>query len=77
MNILLGKETDDTGILYSIDDYAERIKNSAEMNFARWPIMKNASTVAKTGDTFEKNIVFLKNFITEREDFLNELWLGE
>lgn len=77
MNILLGKETDDTGILYSIDEYAERIKNSAEMNFARWPIMKNASTVAKTGDTFEKNIVFLKNFITEREGFLNELWLGE
>ena len=77
MNVLLGNETDSSEKLVSIDEYAEKIKDSAEMNFTRWPIMKNSSTVAKTGNTFEKNISYLKDFLSERKAFLDELWLGE
>lgn len=77
INILLGTETDETGKLLSIDAYVEKIQESADMNFARWPIMKNSSTVAQTGNTFEKNITYLKSFLEERKSFLDELWLGE
>ena len=77
INILLGAEIDETGKMLSIDEYVEKIQKSAEMNFIRWPIMKNASTVAQTGNTFEKNIAYLKDFLTERKDFLDKLWLVE
>lgn len=77
MNILLGTETDETGTLRSIDEYAKDIQKSAEMNFARWPIPKSSSTAAQTGNTFEANITYLKNFIRERQSFLDETWLGE
>lgn len=77
IEILLGKARDDAGKLLSIDEYAERIQDSAAMNFVRWPISKKATTAANTGDTFEKNIDYLKNFLTVRETFLDQLWLGQ
>ena len=77
MNILLGEETDETGTLLSIQQYAEAIRASAEMNFTRWPNKKNASTVAKTGYTFDENIDFLVDFVSVRRDYLKETWLGE
>ena len=77
IEILLGKARDDAGKLLSIDEYAERIQDSAKMNFVRWPLSKKVTTVADTGNTFEKNIDYLKNFLTVREAFLDQLWLGQ
>ena len=74
MEILLGRRTDETGTLKSLDEYAEEIRASADMNFIRWPISANPSTAAKTGATFSLNITYLKNFIAERYDFLCGEW---
>ena len=72
--ILLGKEKDESGCLRSVDEYAALIKASADMDFTRWPRPANPSSVAKTGNTFEKNITYLKNFIAERYEFLQGEW---
>ena len=77
VDILLGAAEDETGKLRSIDAYVEDIRQSAEMNFVRWPMLKHTSAVAKTGYTFDMNIDYLKNFITERKAFLDGLWLNE
>ena len=75
LEILLGmKQAPEGSVLQSLDDYAASLKDSAEMNFVRWPAMKNPSTVANTGHTFEMNIDYLRNFIEERYAFLNAEW---
>ena len=75
--ILLG-EKPGNGTLKSIAEYAADIKDSAEMTFQAFPISKKStSNLANTGDTFDKNIAFLTNYLTERRDFLNEEWSAE
>jgi hypothetical protein len=77
MSILTGKEKDENGILRSVDEYAESIADSAAMNFIRWPIVKNSSMIAKTGDTWEENLSYLKSFISCRLDWLSSQWQEE
>ena len=75
MRILIGKEVDENGDLKSIDEYAQAIADSAAMNFTRWTIVKNSSSVAQTGDTWEENLSFLKAFISSRLDWLSGQWV--
>lgn len=77
MQILLGNGSDPEGTLLSLDEYAESLRSSADMNIIRWPRHKNPTTVAQTGYTFDENIDFLKNFLAERVESLDELWLSE
>ena len=74
IRVLLGQETDESGVLQSIEQYAENIRASADMNFIRWPMKKGSANYANTGKTFDANITFLTNFISERYDFLQEEW---
>ena len=74
MNILLGEEKDPLGRILSIDEYADEIRASAAMDFLRWPRSKNPSTVAQTGATLDENLTFLKNFISQRRDWLDKQW---
>ena len=76
MQILLGqREGGDT--LRSLEEYADEIRLSTDMNLIRWPRAKKPNTVAQTGYTFDENVDFLKSFISERMQFLNDLWLGD
>ena len=77
IEILLGMRETDGGAMKSLDDYAAFIAESAEMNSIRWPALKNPSTVANTGHTFELNIEFLRKFLQDRYAFLNKEWAGE
>ena len=77
LEILLGLREAPTNGLRSLDDYAKSIEASAAMNLVRWPALKNPSTVAKTGHTFEMNIDYLREFLQERYEFLNKEWAAE
>lgn len=77
VQILLGEDISPRGSLRSLDEYADAIRLSAEMNVIRWPRQKNPSTVAQTGYTFDENIDFLKAFLTERMAYLDGLWAAE
>lgn len=77
VQILLGADITPKGSLRSLEDYADAIRGSADMNVIRWPRNKNPSTVAQTGYTFDENIDFLKAFLTERLNYLDGLWGAE
>ena len=64
--------------LMSVDEYAETVRDSAVMDRIRWPRLAAAgkTTVAWTGNTFDDNISFLKNFLQKRIEFLDEAWGG-
>ena len=77
MSILLGEEKDEGGTLLSVDEYAENLRASANMNFIRWPMLTftaDSENVARTGYTYDDNITYLKNFISSRRDFLQTQW---
>nr|MBR4280186.1 CotH kinase family protein [Clostridia bacterium] len=77
LEILLGLREAEDSVLKSLDAYAAAIEDSAAMNLVRWPALKNPSTVAKTGHTFEMNIDYLRKFLRERYEFLNKEWAAE
>ncbi len=77
LEILLGLREAPANGLCSLDDYAKSIEDSAAMNLVRWPALKNPSTVAKTGHTFEMNIDYLRKFLQDRYEFLNKEWAAE
>lgn len=76
VRILLGKEEDPEGVLLSIDQYVAQFRDSADMNFIRWPISKSGAPKnnRRTGLTFDENITFLKNVLEKRYAFLDEKW---
>lgn len=54
-------------ITQKIDEYASAVRQSAKMNEKRW----------KKENTFEKAIKELKIYLTEKVDFLNQIWLED
>ena len=76
MRILLGEETDPSGTLRSLADYAEEVAASAAMDNLRWPIpeTRSAWTNLDTGDTPEENLAFLQDYIRRRLAFLEQEW---
>ena len=77
MRILLGQEKDPLGRLLSVDEYAEAIAKSNDMNVIRWPIQRlNSSSVnqARTGYTVAANLDYLKDFMTRRYNYLESVW---
>ena len=77
VRILLGQETDETGGLLSVDEYAAAIDSSAVMNAIRWPIphlTTGSANAARPGSTIEENLTYLKNFISRRYDYLESIW---
>ena len=74
LRILSGLDTDETGGLLSVREYAARIEKSARMNFTLWPMRQSSENIASTGKTFAKNIDYLEDFITKRMAYLDGLW---
>ena len=57
-----------------IDQYADHIKESVEMDMLRWDY---ASFGAGHYESHENNVRYLKFFLAKRLEFLDEEWLGE
>lgn len=69
IQILLGNETDPTGTLLSIDQYAFQVRASANADLLRWPnSVRNAypNFNAKTGNDFSAQVEYLKRYLTQR-----------
>ena len=73
LRILTGQEKDPEGQLLSLAEYAEKITESAEMNFMRWPIAKKKNS-SRTGLTWEANVSFLEGILEQRYNTLDTLW---
>ncbi len=74
VDVLLGKKEDAEGRIRSLDQYREEIRESAEMNFVRWPMGNTKKNLAECGDTFDENVDYLKAFLEERQAFLESEW---
>ena len=71
VEILLGKKkADPDGIIRSLDEYKERISASANMNFKKWLVNKEA-TQQNAGVSFDHAVEYLKNWLTKRADWMN------
>ncbi len=71
--ILLGEaEAPEGSVLCSLDEYTERIRKSAEMNYARWGIPR--VTDEKAGGSFENAAAYLKRWIAARTAFMDEVY---
>lgn len=78
--ILLGQEKDPQGILRSIDEYAAEVRVSAETDFFRWPFPFSPELErynVETGDSFDGQIAFLKDYLSVRLGALDAFFLGE
>ena len=75
VKILFGQAEDPEGRLRSLDAYTEEIAASAEMNFVRYPFMKNPWSDIDTGATFADNIAYLRDFMQQRAAWLETAWL--
>ncbi len=73
--ILLGEKKDPNGIIKSIDEYAEEVRTSQLCDAVRWPydyIWRSSQPLNKaTGTDFDKQVNYLRNFITQRVPALN------
>lgn len=74
IGILLGEMEDPTGTLLSLDAYAAPIAASAEMDLIRWPYKTIDPNVAFSGRDLNSSVEFLKNWLTQRRDFLDQKW---
>lgn len=69
--ILLGSKRDGyDGILVSLDEYADRIEKSAEMNFARWGYQSKAT--GPNGKNFRDAVRILKDWISRRTEYMDK-----
>ena len=74
LEILLGKR-EETDLLKSLDTYAKAIEKSVEMDYVRYPSLKEPkSSDIQTGRNLAENIDYLKNYITRRMNFLAREW---
>ena len=70
MDILLGETAGgEDHVLKSIDEYAEQIRRSAEMNFERWGVNDQASRQA--GGSFDNAVAYLKKWIRTRVNYMD------
>jgi hypothetical protein len=80
IQILLGRETDPQGILRSIDEYAAEVRVSAETDFFRWPFPFSPELKRynlDSGNSFDGQIAFLKDYLSVRLGALDAFFLGE
>ena len=72
--ILLGEKTDPLNHLHSLDDYATSITVAAQLDSIRWPYEKISPNVANSGTDLASSITFLKEWLTQRRDYLDKTW---
>ena len=65
---LLEPSEDGAGCVRTIQEYADAIRDSAAMNYARWGVGKEAASFA--GTSFDSAVKYLKKWIRERTDWM-------
>jgi hypothetical protein len=69
--VLLGeKETEPEGVIRSLDEYAEQIRDSAAMNSRRWP-GGGGTTGRGAGGDFDNAIRYMKEWISARTEWMD------
>lgn len=77
VEVLLGqREAEPDGIVRSLDEYRERISASADMNYKRWLVNKEA-TQLNAGVSFDHAVEYLKNWISRRAEWMNSEYTAE
>ena len=74
MAIILGEEEDPTGTLQSIDELAEELAASNEMDFIKWPYRRLQGNHGYGSEKLSENIEHLKKVVTMRRDYLKSMW---
>lgn len=72
--MLLEDSISGTDRLKSVKQYGESIKSSAEMNFSRWDTLGDNITGIFTGNTYDDNIEFLRDYIKGRTAYLDSVY---
>ena len=77
VEVLLGqREAEPDGIVRSLDEYKERISASADMNYKRWLVNKEA-TQLNAGVSFDHAVEYLRNWIARRAEWMNSEYTAE
>ena len=78
LEVILGlaEPGEDTVNLQSLTAYEEMLTAAAGMNFTRWRTFNDPKFPVKTGEDFHENIEFMRNFLTERMEYLDSIWLS-
>ena len=71
----LAEPGEDLGNLMSLSDYAELLSPAAALNFTRWRTFNASEFPVRTGADFEENIAYIREFLTNRLNYLDSLWL--
>ena len=71
----LAEPGEDLGNLMSLSDYAQLLSPAAALNFTRWHTFNASEFPVRTGADFEENIAYLRDFLTDRLNYLDALWL--
>ena len=77
LDVLLGNQKDPAGRLLSLDEYAVRIAESAEMNYTKYPELRRSLFNAVTGKNLEENVDYIRRFLQERSAYLRSEWTPE
>lgn len=76
--ILLGEARPPEGsTLRSLDEYADAIAASAAMNFSIWPEGMVSGYYKGSGNTHDKSVAYLKDFIARRVAAMSAMWPEE
>lgn len=58
----------------SLADWEAYMTPSARMNFLRYPVFNTTTRKIKTGADYPANITFLRTWITQRVEWLDQYW---
>ena len=74
LEVLTGDAPQGELAIRTLDSYAQELKDSAEMNFARWRVLNSKAREMKTGATYAENIEYLRDWIRSRMTVLDAAW---
>ena len=74
---ITGVEENPDIFLSTLDEYEALLTDSAAMNRIRWPHFKRSTHSVDTGISLAENVVFLRNFLVRRTEFLDTTWAVE
>lgn len=74
LRALTGLEPD--GATAPLTDRYDLLKDSAAMNFVRWPVLTSTAPV-NTGATFEANYAYLSSWLIRRMEYLDTVWRAD
>ena len=79
--VFLGENKDPTGVLRSIDEYAAEVRRSGQCDAVRWPYSMTwaiSRRVDKSmGNSFDKQIKYLREYIRQRRPVLNKYFRAQ